>query len=117
MDACRLGFADERFDAVAPPFVITLVPDPEGALDECARVLKPGGEIVIASKLGQPTPASWRGSRRRPRRCSSASAGARTSRSAASRPGRGRHGASRWSTSKPVFPGGLLQADAAPQGR
>src|SRR3954452_3449598 len=53
MDASRLGFADARFDAVALPFVITLVPDPERALDECARVLKPGGEIVIASKLGE----------------------------------------------------------------
>ncbi|MGP9819363.1 class I SAM-dependent methyltransferase [Salinarimonas sp. NSM] len=53
MDACRLGFADASFDAVAVPFVITLVPDPEGALDECARVLKPGGEIVVASKLGR----------------------------------------------------------------
>jgi phosphatidylethanolamine/phosphatidyl-N-methylethanolamine N-methyltransferase len=52
MDACRLGFADASFDAVAVPFVITLVPDPEKALDECARVLKPGGEIIIASKLG-----------------------------------------------------------------
>jgi phosphatidylethanolamine/phosphatidyl-N-methylethanolamine N-methyltransferase len=52
MDACRLGFPDARFDAVAVPFVITLVPDPEQALDECARVLKRGGEIVVASKLG-----------------------------------------------------------------
>jgi len=52
MDACRLGFADESFDAVTVPFVITLVPDPEGALDEMHRVLKPGGEIIIASKLG-----------------------------------------------------------------
>jgi phosphatidylethanolamine/phosphatidyl-N-methylethanolamine N-methyltransferase len=55
MDACRLGFKDAAFDAVAVPFVITLVPDPEGALDECARVLKPGGEIVVASKLGYDT--------------------------------------------------------------
>jgi phosphatidylethanolamine/phosphatidyl-N-methylethanolamine N-methyltransferase len=53
MDACRLGFPDASFDAVAVPFVITLVPDPEGALAECARVLKPGGEIVVSSKLGQ----------------------------------------------------------------
>ncbi|MFG1393391.1 class I SAM-dependent methyltransferase [Xanthobacter agilis] len=52
MDACNLGFADETFDAVTVPFVITLVPDPEGALDEMYRVLKPGGEIVVASKLG-----------------------------------------------------------------
>lgn len=52
MDACRLGFRDEAFDAVALPFVITLVPDPEQALDECARVLRPGGEIVVSSKLG-----------------------------------------------------------------
>ena len=53
MDACRLGFSDGRFDAVTIPFVITLVPDPEGALDECARVLRPGGALVISSKLGR----------------------------------------------------------------
>jgi len=52
MDACRLGFPDESFDAVTFPFVITLVPHPEGALDEAARVLRRGGEIVIASRLG-----------------------------------------------------------------
>ena len=53
MDACRLGLPDARFDAVTVPFVITLVPDPEGALDECARVLRPGGALVISSKFGQ----------------------------------------------------------------
>ena len=52
MDACRLAFGDGRFDAVNVPFVITLVPDPEGALTEISRVLRPGGEIVIASKFG-----------------------------------------------------------------
>jgi phosphatidylethanolamine/phosphatidyl-N-methylethanolamine N-methyltransferase len=52
MDACRLGFPDARFNAVAVPFVITLVPNPEGALDEIRRVLKPGGEIIVTSKLG-----------------------------------------------------------------
>lgn len=51
MDACRLGFSSERFDAVTAQFVITLVPQPEQALAEMDRVLKPGGEIVISSRL------------------------------------------------------------------
>lgn len=51
MDACRLGFGAERFDAVTAQFVITLVPDPEQALAEMDRVLKPGGEIIISSRL------------------------------------------------------------------
>jgi len=52
MNAHALEFADRSFDAVSLPFVITLIPNPERALDECARVTRPGGEIVIASKLG-----------------------------------------------------------------
>lgn len=52
MDACRLGFPDGAFDVVSVPFVITLVPDPEGALDEVVRVLKPGGTIAIISRFG-----------------------------------------------------------------
>lgn len=62
MDACRLGFAAERFDAVTAQFVITLVPDAELALAEMDRVLKPGGEIVISSRLvddGGPFAAVW----------------------------------------------------------
>jgi phosphatidylethanolamine/phosphatidyl-N-methylethanolamine N-methyltransferase len=52
MDACNLAFADGAFDCVTVPFVITLVPDPEGALTEIARVVRVGGEIIIASRLG-----------------------------------------------------------------
>lgn len=52
MDAHDLRFADHSFDVTCLPFVITLIPDPEKALDECARVTRPGGEIIIASKLG-----------------------------------------------------------------
>jgi phosphatidylethanolamine/phosphatidyl-N-methylethanolamine N-methyltransferase len=52
MDACRLGFRDEAFDAVVGQYMITLVPDAEAALDEFARVLKPGGEIVLVNHIG-----------------------------------------------------------------
>lgn len=52
MDACNLGFGAGRFDAVSAQFVITLVPDPEQALDEFARVLKPDGEIIVANHIG-----------------------------------------------------------------
>jgi phosphatidylethanolamine/phosphatidyl-N-methylethanolamine N-methyltransferase len=49
MDAERLAFADSRFDAVVAQFVITLVANPERVLDECARVLAPGGEIILVN--------------------------------------------------------------------
>jgi phosphatidylethanolamine/phosphatidyl-N-methylethanolamine N-methyltransferase len=52
MDAHALAFEDRSFDAVCLPFVITLIPEPERALNECARVLRSGGEIILASKLG-----------------------------------------------------------------
>jgi phosphatidylethanolamine/phosphatidyl-N-methylethanolamine N-methyltransferase len=54
MDVTRLGFPDETFDAVAAQFIITLVPDPEAALSEFARVLRHGGEIILANHFGQP---------------------------------------------------------------
>jgi phosphatidylethanolamine/phosphatidyl-N-methylethanolamine N-methyltransferase len=53
MDAARLSFPDEMFDAVAAQFLITLVPQPERALDEFARVLRPGGEIILVNHFGQ----------------------------------------------------------------
>jgi phosphatidylethanolamine/phosphatidyl-N-methylethanolamine N-methyltransferase len=52
MDAQRLGFQDATFDVVVAQYVITAVPDPEATLDEFARVLKPGGEIVLVNHLG-----------------------------------------------------------------
>jgi Methylase involved in ubiquinone/menaquinone biosynthesis len=55
MDVTRLGFPDGMFDAVTAQFIITLVPEPEVALSEFARVLKPGGEIVLANHFGQPS--------------------------------------------------------------
>ncbi len=52
MDAGTLGFADAQFDAIVFPFVIALVPSYRKALDEAARVLKPGGRIVLANRFG-----------------------------------------------------------------
>jgi phosphatidylethanolamine/phosphatidyl-N-methylethanolamine N-methyltransferase len=52
MDAEQLAFPDESFDVVVAQYVITTVPDPEATLDEFARVLKPGGEIVLVSRVG-----------------------------------------------------------------
>ncbi len=52
MDAQRLGFQDGVFDVVVAQYVITAVPDPEATLDEFARVVKPGGEIILVNHLG-----------------------------------------------------------------
>ncbi|HXX04442.1 MAG TPA: methyltransferase domain-containing protein [Xanthobacteraceae bacterium] len=52
MDAERLSFPDNSFDVVVAQYVITTVPNPEATLDEFARVLKPGGEIVLVSRVG-----------------------------------------------------------------
>ena len=52
MDAEHLSFPDNSFDVVVAQYVITTVPNPEATLDEFARVLKPGGEIVLVSRVG-----------------------------------------------------------------
>jgi phosphatidylethanolamine/phosphatidyl-N-methylethanolamine N-methyltransferase len=55
MDAKHLGFPDAFFDVVVAQYVITALPEPEAALDEFARVLKPGGEIVLVNHIGAET--------------------------------------------------------------
>ena len=52
MDAEHLSFPDNAFDVIVAQYVITTVPNPEATLDEFARVLKPGGEIVLVSRVG-----------------------------------------------------------------
>jgi phosphatidylethanolamine/phosphatidyl-N-methylethanolamine N-methyltransferase len=52
MDAEHLSFPDASFDVVVAQYVITTVPNPEATLDEFARVLKPGGEIILVSRVG-----------------------------------------------------------------
>jgi len=51
-DAEHLSFPDASFDVVVAQYVVTAVPHPEAALDEFARVVRPGGEIVITTRIG-----------------------------------------------------------------
>ena len=51
MDAHKLAFPDASFDCVVGQFVITLVEDPERVLSECARVVRPGGQIILVNHL------------------------------------------------------------------
>ena len=47
MDAANLKFADDSFDIVYAPYVISVVPDPVAVTREMCRVCRPGGRIVI----------------------------------------------------------------------
>src|SRR5882757_9142688 len=51
MDAEKLEFPDNSFDVVMAQYVVTAVPNPEAALDELARVLRPGGELIILTRV------------------------------------------------------------------
>jgi phosphatidylethanolamine/phosphatidyl-N-methylethanolamine N-methyltransferase len=52
MDAENLTYADASFDVVVAQYVVTAIPNPERALDEFARVVRPGGEIIITTRIG-----------------------------------------------------------------
>lgn len=49
MDARSLDFPDASFDTVAAMHVLSVVPEPEQVMAEIARVLKPGGQVVITN--------------------------------------------------------------------
>src|SRR5882762_4540424 len=51
MDAEKLEFPDNSFDVVMAQYVVTAVPNPEAALDEFARVLQPGGELIVLTRV------------------------------------------------------------------
>lgn len=53
MDASDLKFADGSFDTVVAMFVMTVVPDPEKVMRELARVVKPGGEVMLVNHFSQ----------------------------------------------------------------
>ena len=59
MDAMHMALPDKSFDVVVAQFVITAVPNPEATLDEFARVIKPGGEIVLVNHIGAESGPRW----------------------------------------------------------
>ncbi len=50
-DSMSLPFANERFDHIVLHLITAVVPHPRLCLSEAARVLKPGGSIVLFDKF------------------------------------------------------------------
>jgi SAM-dependent methyltransferase len=57
-DAQKLDLPDESFDAVVCRFGFMLMGDPFAAMQETARVLRPGGRLALAV-WGQPADNAW----------------------------------------------------------
>jgi ubiquinone/menaquinone biosynthesis C-methylase UbiE len=53
-DSMELPFADGQFDHVVLHLIVAVVPEPQRCLSEAARVLKPGGTIILFDKFLQP---------------------------------------------------------------
>ena len=55
-DAAHLTFADNSFDRVYAPYMISVVPDPVKVALEMKRVCRPGGRIVILNHFRSENP-------------------------------------------------------------
>lgn len=58
-DSMALPFADESFDHVVLHLIVAVVPEPERCLAEAARVLKPGGTVILFDKFLHPRQHAW----------------------------------------------------------
>lgn len=58
-DSMTLPFADESFDSVVLHLIVAVVPQSERCLAEAARVLKPGGRILIFDKFLRRGERAW----------------------------------------------------------
>jgi len=54
MDAADLRFADNSFDIVYAPYLISVVPDPVKVAQEMRRVCRPGGRIIFLNHFLSP---------------------------------------------------------------
>jgi ubiquinone/menaquinone biosynthesis C-methylase UbiE len=53
-DAQQLGWDDDSFDAVVLVTVLGEIPDQDAALRQIARVLRPGGRLIVGELFGDP---------------------------------------------------------------
>ena len=79
MDAAHLIFADDTFDIVYAPYLVSVVPDPVEVVSEMRRVCRPGGKIIILNHFRSAQPAALVRSSARSRRSPCTSASSRTS--------------------------------------
>jgi phosphatidylethanolamine/phosphatidyl-N-methylethanolamine N-methyltransferase len=56
MDAANLTFADDVFDIVYAPYLVSVVPDPVKVVREMRRVCKPGGKIIVLNHFRSANP-------------------------------------------------------------
>lgn len=58
-DSMALPFAPHSFDYVVLHLIVAVVPEPQRCLGEAARVLKPGGRILLFDKFLRRGQRAW----------------------------------------------------------